>query len=241
MIKDPLQTYTDTYNAFGVAIPAPMVAEVLENKHGIDNPVIDVAIGVGGPQVSIDNDVAVFDGVEGNLIKDSGVSISTISTAVSRESYALFDHFATVGNVTTGETTLYTDTLAAGQLAANGDKLEVQYGGNYLLHATATREIKIYFGGTVIFDTGALTLASSSGWTATAMIIRVSSTVVRYMVSFETIGAALAAYTAVGEVTGLTLSNTQIVKITGQAAGAGAATNDILAKLGTIIFVPHVV
>jgi hypothetical protein len=71
-----------------------------------------------------------------------------------------------------------------------------------------------------------------------ATLIRVSATVIRYMISFATEGAALAAYTAVGELTGLTLSNTNILKITGQAAGIGAATNDIVAKLGTLSWYP---
>ncbi len=59
------------------------------------------------------------------------------------------------------------------------------------------------------------------------------------MVSFTTEGAALAAYTAVGELTGLTLSGTNILKITGQAAGVGAASNDIVAKMGQVKWVSN--
>jgi len=146
----------------------------------------------------------------------------------------LFDHFTSVGNVGTGEDTLYADTLAAGQLANNGEKIEAEYGGTFVSSATATREIKIYFGGTLVFDTGALTLSLSSAWTAFVTVIRVSSSVVRCMVSFATEGAALAAYTSFTEVTGLTLSNTQELKITGEAAGVGAATDDIIAKMGSV-------
>lgn len=152
----------------------------------------------------------------------------------------LFDHFTDVGNGTTVETDLYSDTIAVNTLAVNGDKLEAEYGGVFVSSATATREVKVYFGGTAVFDTGALTLSLSSAWTAFVSIIRVSSTVIRYMVSFTTEGAALSAYTAVGELTGLTLSNTNILKITGQAAGVGAATNDIVAKMGSISWVPAV-
>lgn len=150
----------------------------------------------------------------------------------------ILDHYATVGNVTTGETDLYTDTLAANMLQNNGDKLEIEYGGTFVSSGTATREIKLYFGGNVLFDTGALTLSLSSAWTLFATITRVSSTVIRTMVSFATEGAALAAYTAVLETTSLTLSNSNILKITGQAAGVGAATNDILAKIGTVSWYP---
>ncbi len=150
----------------------------------------------------------------------------------------LFDHFADAGNGTTVETDLYSDTTIANTFGNNGDKIKAEYGGVFVSSATATREIKIYFAGTAIFDTGALTLSLSAAWTVFVTIIRVSSTVVRYMFSFTTEGAALAAYTAVGELTGLTLSNTNILKITGQAAGAGAATNDIVAKMGTVKFEP---
>lgn len=166
---------------------------------------------------------AVYDKIE-NLI--SSIKLTS-----------LVDYFTSQGNVTTSETDLYTTILAASQLVANGDKLEVEYGGVFVSSATATRQLKIYFGGSIIFDSGALTLSLSSAWTIYTSVIRVSSSVIRYMISMTTEGAALAAYTAVGELTGLTLSNTQVLKITGQAAGVGAATNDIVAKLGKIIYV----
>jgi hypothetical protein len=150
----------------------------------------------------------------------------------------LFDHYASVGNVGTGEDDLYSDTIAASQLSANGQKLSAEYGGAFVSSGTATRQVKIYFGGTAIFDTGALTLSLSAAWTAYVSIIRVSSTVIRYMISLTTEGAALAAYTAVGELTGLTLSNTNILKITGEAAGVGAATDDIVAKVGSVSWYP---
>lgn len=156
-----------------------------------------------------------------------------LGVALTYQRKSLFDHFANVGNVGTGEDDLYSDTIAADQLANNGEKLQTEYGGSFVASATATRELKIYFGGTMIFDSGALTLSLSSAWTIYVSIIRVSSTVVRYMISMTTEGAALAAYTAVGEVTGLTLANTNVMKITGEAAGAGAATDDIIAKVGT--------
>lgn len=149
----------------------------------------------------------------------------------------LFDHFADAGNITTGETDLYSDSTPAGKLSANGDKLSALYGGTFVSSGTATRDLRIYFGGTKIFDSGTLTLSLSAAWTVYVEIIRVSATVVRYMISMTTEGAALAAYTAVGELTGLTLANANILKITGQAAGTGAATNDIVAKMGNVAWI----
>lgn len=167
-------------------------------------------------------------------------SLTVVILADQRSPVPLFDHSADAGNVTTGETDLYSDTTAAAQLFANGQKLEAYYAGVFVSSGTATREVKVYFAGTAILDTGALTLSLSSAWTIFVSIIRVSATVVRYLVTFATEGAALAAYTASGELTGLTLSNTNILKITGQAAGVGAATNDIVAKLGYVEWKPAV-
>jgi hypothetical protein len=155
-----------------------------------------------------------------------------VTAAYRRKS--LFDHFANVGNVGTGEDDLISDTIVAGQLANNGEKLEAQYAGSFVSSATATRQIRAYFGGTLIFDTGALTLSLSSAWDIYLTVIRVSASVVRCSVSLTTQGAALSAYTACTEVTGLTLSNTQVLKVTGEAAGVGAATNDIVAKMSFV-------
>lgn len=170
--------------------------------------------------------------VDASITYNDSTPLLSITAAYQRKS--LFDHYANAGNSTTTETDLYSDTLPAGQLATNGEKIEAQYGGTFVSSATATREVKLKFAGTTIFDTGALTLSLSSAWTMYVTLIRVSSSVVRYMISMTTEGAALAAYTAVGELTGLTLSGTNIVKITGQASGVGAATNDIVASMASV-------
>lgn len=148
------------------------------------------------------------------------------------------DFFTSIGNVGTGEDDLYSYTTIANIFAIDGDKIKSEFGGTFVSSATATREIKLYFAGSIIFDTGALSLSLSSAWTMYSTLIRVNATTVRYMVSFSTEGAALSSYTSVGELTGLTLSGTNILKITGESAGVGAATNDIVAMLGNISFNP---
>ena len=161
------------------------------------------------------------------------VGITNVAKAVKP---ATADFFTDAGNSGTSETDLYSYTTPANTFATDGDKVEAFYGGVFVSSGTATRQIKAYFGGTAFFDTGALTLSLSSAWTMYVELIRVSATVVRYMVSLTTQEASSAAYTAVGELTGLTLTGTNILKITGTAAGAGAASNDIVAKLGSVKF-----
>lgn len=153
----------------------------------------------------------------------------------------LFDHFTDQGNGTTVETDLYSDTTAAGQLAANGDKIQTEYGGTFVSSATATRQVRLYFAGTVVLDTGALATATAESWSVQGTLIRVSATVVRYRFTFSATtaaGAGLLSQVAVGELTGLTLTGTNVLKVTGQAAGVGAATNDVVAKMGGVSYTP---
>lgn len=155
------------------------------------------------------------------------------STTIAKAGGTIFNHFADAGNTTTAETDLYSDSIPASALGTNGDKLDATYGCIFV-NSTSTKQLKLYFGGTAIFDTGALTISASSEISMEVLIIRVSSTVVRYVVRAVTTGASTGAYSAVGELTGLTLSNANVLKITGTAAGVGAATNDIVAKASTV-------
>lgn len=151
----------------------------------------------------------------------------------------LFDHFADANNGTTVETDLYSDTLAAGQLSVNGQKIAANYSGTFVGDATSTQRLQAYFGGTNIFDTGALGIgASTSYWDMNVTCIRESSSIVRCAVSLTTSFATLNAYSKYTKVTGLTLSGTVVVKITGLAAGVTGGSNQITASKGFVQFVP---
>lgn len=151
----------------------------------------------------------------------------------------LFSHFADVGNTNTSETDLYTDTISAGKLASNGDTITAQYGGTFVGAATATQELKAYFGGTVIMDSGPLTISSGTKyWRMDVSCVRESATNVRCSVNLITNSNLLNSTTLYTLITGLTLGNTQIIKITGQAAGAGGISNEVVASEGYINYQP---
>lgn len=154
-------------------------------------------------------------------------------TGVSKLGGTFFSHFADAGNTTTTETDLYSDTIQASTLATNGDTIEAKYACT-LVNSTSTKQVRVYFGGTVIFDSGALTISASSEIIVNVVIMRDSSTSIRYSILATTTGASTGSFASVGKLGGLTLSNTNILKITGQAAGVGAATNDIVAILGKV-------
>lgn len=144
------------------------------------------------------------------------------------------DHYTDVNNSTTTETDLYSDTIAANALNSNGDKLATTYQVQCTGAALASQDMRIYFGGTKIYDSGALSIgAITSNFTFEVLVVRVSASVARCSVAVSSDFATLFPYSAYTEVTGLTLANSQILKITGQASGASGASNQITAKLSS--------
>lgn len=153
---------------------------------------------------------------------------------------AIFDHFADGASTNTNgtEDTLYTDTLAAGALNANGAKIWGNYQVAIVGHVTATARTRLYFGGTVIFDTTAFNNTTNYALSLLVRVIRVSATVVRCCVvatSTSTLAVPVSTYT---EVTGLDLTAVQVIKLTGIAASTNAASGDITAKLGALYWEP---
>ncbi len=179
--------------------------------------------------------VTIPTALTGIIRADAGV----LSVATGVGIKTLFDHFADANNGTTVETDLYSDTIPAARLAANGEKLEAEYTGVFSGDATSTQQLKVYFGGTAIFDSTALAIGvATPSWETRVTISRVSASVVRCAVVFTSSSAALAEQTTYTEVTGLTLANTQVMKITGTAAGATGASNQITAKKSYVAWMP---
>lgn len=165
-------------------------------------------------------------------------ALSDLNANFATSPQTLFDHFADV-TVGGAETDIYSDTTAASQLSANGQKLVGTYGGNFVTVGTELCQLKLYFAGTAIWDsTGVAPTTGTTSWRINVEIIRVSATVVRYSVSLNTTGASGFAYCTVGELTGLTLSNTNILKITGVSSGVGSGSGDIVGKMSFVRFYP---
>lgn len=179
--------------------------------------------------------------VEAGLSCSAGISVSPFASGQSTTvGGTWFKHFTTTSTTHTDgtEDDLYSDTLVAFALNVNGDGLQSYEEVSVVSSATATRRIRKYFGGTIIWDSGVLTLAVGGVFSITTSVIRVSATVVRCLVSVTTTSASTVPYTSYTEVTGLTLSNTQILKTTGIAAGTGAASADISDNMEKVIWQP---
>lgn len=145
--------------------------------------------------------------------------------------------FTTDTTVGGTEADIYTFTTIANTLNANADKLISMWSGNFVTVGTELTQLKVYFAGTAIWDsTGVAPTTGTTSWRVYCEIIRVSSTVVRYTISLNTTGASGYVYAVSGELTGLTLSSTNILKITGASSGVGSGSGDIVGKMGYIQF-----
>lgn len=162
--------------------------------------------------------------------EDAGTRAGT-STTLAKIGGTIFNHFADAGNVGTGEDDLYSDTFPASALATNGDRVNCTYFGIFAGAALSTQDLRAYFGGTKIYDTGTLAIgAVTSNWTLNTVCIRESSSVVRCDAFASSDFATLFPYSTYTRITGLTLSNTQIAKITAESVGAGSADNQTVSK-----------
>lgn len=144
---------------------------------------------------------------------------------------SLFDQYGDVANSGTSETDLYSNSIPANTLSQNGDKLIAKYGIYLPQGSSATRTLRVYFGGSAIFGSGAMAYISAGWATLEVEIIRVSSTAVRYSCTSLNTGFGSVPVVGGAELTGLTLSAANVLKITGQAGGGGASS-DIIAKYG---------
>lgn len=143
----------------------------------------------------------------------------------------------TVGNSGTTETDLYSYSVPANTLRQNGESLDFWFGGTFLGHATATRQLRVKLGATTIYDSTAQNNTTNYEFSVRGTIIRVSNTSQKCITVLNSTQAQLfvfADYATAAE----TLSGALTLKLTGQAGGVGAATNDIKFELGRVQWYP---
>lgn len=149
-------------------------------------------------------------------------------------------HFiADVQNSGTSETDIQTYTTKASTLGATGEMLTFDY-AMVLNDATATAQVKVLFAGTTIGDTGALTVSATGAVIIKGWIIRTGASTARASVIISSPTTSTAVYTAETDLTSLTFTNTNILKTTATAGGAGGGSSDITGKMGIVYWWPAV-
>jgi len=149
----------------------------------------------------------------------------------------LWDAYTDAGNSGTSETDLYSYTIPADTLAADGTKLIAKY-GLALLDTTPTFNVRVYFAGTLICD---VTFGNVSGGntavTVDALLIRTGSATLRAIVSIM-LPRTTYTYAKQTDLSGLSFTGTNVLKIAGTVTSTGAGSNDLVAKEGTIMWYP---
>lgn len=161
----------------------------------------------------------------------TGSSVNAYATAVGVGG-VLHVNTTNASNTDTGEDDLLTFSVPAGQLSVNDQSLECRVYGSFAANAN-NKTIKIYFGATQIFSTGALA-ANSGDWDAVCTIIRTGATSQEATVSFRSSNSLLNSSVLVTS-PAETLSGAVTFKCTGEAT----ATADILQKGVKILWHPN--
>jgi len=150
---------------------------------------------------------------------------------VSLRNVSVVDYNAAdVQNSGTSETDLHSYQVGNGLLFNTGETVYGSFNGTFN-DTGATARLRIYLGGNSVWDTGALTVSSTGGWRANVEVMRVSNTVARVVVSAFTPSTSTTLWTTYTEVTGLTLTGSTILKVTGLAGGGSGGSSDITATM----------
>lgn len=179
------------------------------------------------------------------VIGDQIAATITAKTLTDAEiGVSQFSIFADAGNTNdANEDDLVNQTIAAGLLAANGDRLEAVASGIFA-NNNHTKRLRVRYttgNAGIIGDTGTMTFAGAATdtWRITVEIVRVSSSSVRCMVHITVNGGtptvAQPIYTLI---TALTLANSTSFRITGQVPSGTTAANDIVVKMASLKFFP---
>jgi hypothetical protein len=139
----------------------------------------------------------------------------------------------TVFNTSSSEETLYTYTVPASQLVSDKDQLVANITGQAGA-AGGTRQVKLKFGGTTIFDSGTYADATGSYFDIKCKIVRTGAATQKVIVTWRSNNAAVP-YLMTYTDTTITLSSTAVFELTGQSG----ATTQIGFQMGDISYLPH--
>jgi hypothetical protein len=164
-----------------------------------------------------------------------GIAVDVTSDLLPRTIDAVI---TTAQNTGTSETDLYSKTIAALTLNTDKQTLNFEADGEFNDN-TATAQLKLYFGGNVTLNTGAVNISTANtAWRLTGYIIRTSSTTAHVTYELQCPGLATPLFVGYNNLTSLDFTTTNILKITGQAGGAGGGTADITAHSWQILYKP---
>jgi hypothetical protein len=145
----------------------------------------------------------------------------------------------TASNTGTSETDLYSKSVAGNTLNTDKQTLNFEADGEFNDN-TATAQLKLYFGGNITLNTGAINISTApTAWRLRGYIIRTSSSTAHVTYELQCPGLATPLFLGYSNLTSLDFTTTNIIKITAQAGGAGGGNSDITAHSWQITYKPQ--
>jgi len=138
-----------------------------------------------------------------------------------------------VGNSAGTETDLMGNNLAADVLSRNGEAVEFWATGTFAATGSTDKRIRVRFGSTLIFDTGALAITAAKDWVLQGCVIRTGAATQKCRVVITTSSSVLVAtadYAAATE----NLAAAVLLRVTGQGTNA----SDVVGEIWQAKFVP---
>lgn len=170
-----------------------------------------------------------------NLIINGGLALKAgfSAGAIAKVGGVIFTDTTTIGNVTTGDDTLKSYTLPVNILFVDKQTINATCSGTFAATGNNKR-IRVKYGATTIFDSGAMAISIASSWVVELEIIRTSFNTekcnVRFICSDPVAGAKTSYSTAAENTTG-----TSLLAVTGEAT----ATNDIVSEMFKVRWESH--
>ena len=157
------------------------------------------------------------------ILENTFSNISTVFAQVKKSAYQLSANITPTGNVSTGETTMMTYTMQPNVLGKVGYNVNIDAYGTFAANGN-NKDIKLYFGTTVIFDSTALALNTGT-WFLQATVTRTAPTTQQAIVTVTSSNTTL-----VNSVAYTTPSQDLTAAVVIKCTGTGGATNDIIEK-----------
>jgi hypothetical protein len=165
--------------------------------------------------------------VNGSLAVRAGLSTGIIAKVGG----IIYSSITTAGNLGTGEDDLFLYEVPANTLTVDKASLVAYASGTFAANANSKR-VRVRFGGTSIFDSGAVAL-NSGDWYVEVQIFRTASSTQKTVTTFRTSNSTL--YTTVDYTTAAVDLTTPLeLRVTAEAT----SNNDVVGELFKVIYQP---
>lgn len=167
--------------------------------------------------------------INGTLAIRAGESAGVIAKVGG----VIFTDITTIGNILTGDDTLFTYSVPALTLRTDKDTLRATCAGTFAATGNNKR-LRVKFGATAIFDSGALAIVALTSWVLEIEITRTGSSAEKCNVKLTTSSSVLPAMASYA----LAVENTSFAIALAVTAEA-TATNDIVGEMFKVEWLPH--